>query len=159
MDIEFDISELKDYQRDLVEVAREVDNGKYVKQFLRNTGDKAKRRVIKHARANVVYDPKNNWTVGDKTYEPTGNLFEGQRRGRVYFHRPTNAFAVRVFGGAPGYHTNLLEYGHEIILPNGQHYGRFEGYGFHSSGIEEYEPLFLKDVDKHVVDKIIKRLT
>lgn len=156
--VELDLSELEDYQTVMMETAREMENGKYAKQFLRNTGNKAKRRVVAQAKANVKYDPKNNWTVNGKTYSPTGNFFAGQRRGKVYWYSPNNAFAVRVFGGAPAYHSNWLEYGHEIILPNGNHHGRFEGYGYFEAGMNQYEPEFYKDIDKHIVDKIYNRL-
>lgn len=159
MSLKIDLSELEDYERQMLKVAQEVENGKYAKTFLRNTGNKAKRRVRAQAVANVKYDTKNNWTVGGKTYSPTGNLFKGQRRGKVYYYAPEESFAVRVFGGAPAHHSNWLEYGHQIVLPNGQSLGRFEGYGFFSKGMAEYEPEFYKDVDKHVVDKLLKDLT
>lgn len=157
--LDLDLSQLEDYERDLLQVSQEVYNGKYAKAFLRNTGNKAKRRVRAQAVANVKYDAKNNWTVNGKTYSPTGNLFKGQKRGRVYKYTPKNSFAVRVFGGAPAYHSNWMESGHEIILPNGQPHGRFEGYGYFSKGMKDYEPEFYKDVEYHVVDKILKKMS
>lgn len=153
--VEFDISELDKYQKNMLEMAQQIQNGKYTKQMLRNTGNKLKRRVVSRAKARVVYDEKNNWTVNGKTYKPTGNLFKGLKRGRVYFYKPTEAFAVRVYGGKPAFHANLLNTGHEIVLPNGTRMPqRFKGYNYFDEAVAKYEPEFYKDVDKFI-DKMI----
>lgn len=140
-----DFSELTDFQEDMIKTANIVKNGKYTKQFLRGTGSKGMRRVRSTAKSRIK-----------KQY--TGNLLKGIKRGKVYKHGPTDAFAVRVYGGKPAYHTNLLEYGHHIILPNGSYWGYFTGYNFFRDGMQEYAPIFYEDVDNFVDDLIYKHL-
>ena len=154
--VQFDIQELDQYQKQLLKMAEEVEKGKYTKQMLRNTGDKLKRRVVSNAKAKVVYDPKNNWTVKGKTYSPTGNLFKGLKRGKVYFYKPNDSYAVRVFGGKPAYHANLLNTGHEIILPNGTRLPqRFKGYGYFDDAVANFEKEYFQDID-NFIDKMIR---
>lgn len=141
-----DITELTDFENDMLELATVVKNGKYTKQFLRNTGSKGMRRVRNTAKQRIQR-------------EYTGNLMKGFKRGRVYFHNPTKAFAVRVYAGSPAFHANLLEYGHRIVLPGGIEAGYFHGYNFFRDGMKEYSPVFYDDVsnfvEKLVVDHLI----
>lgn len=137
-----DMRELTDFQQDMMELSNSVKNGRYTKQFLRSTGSKGMRRVRATAKSRIK-----------KQY--TGNLIKGFKRGRVYFHKATDAYAVRVYAGKPGYHANLLEYGHRIFLPpNMTEWGYFKGYNFFRDGMEKYAPVFYEDVDKFV-DKLL----
>lgn len=132
-----DITELTNFENDMIDLASDIQNGKYTKQFLRNTGSKGMRRVRRTAKSRIKR-------------EHTGNLMKGFKRGKVYFHKGTDAFAVRVYAGSPAFHANLLEYGHHIFLPNGAYWGYFKGYNFFSDGMNEYAPTFYEDASNFV---------
>lgn len=136
-----DFSELTDFQIRMMNLATEYKNGKHAKEFLRRTGNRAKTQVRKVARESVK-----------KQY--TGNLLAGIKRGKAYFYAPTNSFSVRVYGGSPAYHTNLVNYGHHIILPSGAYWGYFEGYNYFERGLKNYESIFYEDVE-NFVEKLI----
>lgn len=141
-----DMSELTDFQQDMLTLSDSVKNGRYTKQFLRRTGSKGMRRVRSTAKSRIKK-------------EHTGNLMKGFKRGRVYFHSPSDAYAVRVYAGSPAFHANLLEYGHHIYLPPHKTYwGYFKGYNFFRDGMKIYEPVFYNDVGDFVEELIYKHL-
>ena len=131
--MKFDFKELTDFEEELLSLAQEFKNGKEAKKFLRNSGNKLKRRTVKHAKSSVK--------------KKTGNLFKGIKRGKVYKYAPTGAFAVRVYAGKPAYHAHLVDRGHRLVR-NGKEIGFVRGKHFFEKGAKEYESEFPKDVDK-----------
>lgn len=137
----FDFSELDEFEQDLLDLAGTVKNGKEAKRFLRNTGNKLKRRTIKLAKQRVN--------------EKSGNLLKGIKRGKPYKWRGDGgeSWAVRVYGGKPAYHAHLLEYGHRIVK-NGKEYGFAKGYHFFEDAAKNFE----RDEWEDEVEKFIDQL-
>ena len=141
MDADFDFSELTEFERELLSLAQGFEKGKEAKRFLRNSGNKLKRRTLKHAKASVK--------------KKSGNLFKGIKRGKVYHYPPTGALAVRVYAGKPAYHAHLVDKGHRIVV-DGKEVGFVKGKHFFEAGAKEYEPQYYEDVEKFLDDMLDK---
>lgn len=132
MVVDFDFSELTEFEKDLLNLAQKIDKGKEAKKFLRKTGNELKRRTMKHAKAKVK--------------KKSGNLLKGIRRGKVYRYGPTGAWSVRVYAGKPAYHAHLIEYGHRMVTKNGNEVGFVKGKHIFESAAKEYEAKFYDEV-------------
>lgn len=132
----FDFSELSELEEDLLNLAGEVENGKQAKRFLRNKGNKLKRRTLKVAKAKVK--------------KKSGNLFKGIKRGKPYKYYVDGSWAVRVYAGSPANHAHLLNDGHRIVDKNGKEHGFKEGYHFFEEAAEKYEEEYYDDVQDFI---------
>lgn len=144
MGANFDFSELTKFEEDLLSLAQEVEDGKQAKRFLRNSGNKLKRRTIKVAKSRVN--------------KKTGNLFKGIKRGKPYKYAPENSMAVRVYAGSPAFHAHLLNYGHRIVDKNGKEHGFAKGYHFFEGGAEMYESEYYDDTQKFIDELLDKHM-
>jgi len=121
-----DFSELTKFEEDLLSLAQELENGKQAKRFLRNSGNKLKRRTVKVAKTRVN--------------KKTGNLFKGIKRGKPYKYYLDGSMAVRVYAGSPAFHAHLLDRGHRIVSPTtGKELGFAKGHHFFEGGADMYE--------------------
>lgn len=95
--IEFDFHELTDFDKKILERARQTVP-KECKNFMGRTGNAFRRKVRAEYRNTVK--------------KKTGNLLKGIGRGKPYIWSG-NEFQVRVYNKAP--HAHLIEYGHKMI--------------------------------------------
>lgn len=137
--MKIDLRELTKFEEDLLNTAHDLDKGKHTKKFLRSTGNKLKRRTLKHAKASVK--------------PVTGNLFKGIKRGRPYKYRGDGAWSVRVYAGKPAYHAHLVDRGHRLVI-KGKEIKFIKGKHFFESGAKEYEPQFYDDT-QNFIDKML----
>jgi len=142
MDVEFDFSELTDFEEELLSLAQEFKNGKEAKKFLKKSGTKLKNKTLKLAKARVN--------------KKSGNLFKGIARGKPYKYPVDGSFAVRVYAGAPAYHAHLLEYGHRMVTKDGKEVGFVKGKHFFEDAAKEYESEYYNDVDDWLDDMLDK---
>lgn len=134
----FDFKELTEFEEDLLDLAKEVDNGKHAKRFLRNAGNKLKRRTVNAAKA--------------KTNKKTGNLLKGIKRGKPYRYYVDGSMAVRVYAGTPAYHAHLIDKG-RIVTKEGSEYFK-PGVHFFEAGAKKYEEQYYKDT-QDFIDKML----
>lgn len=140
----WDFSELTDFEEDLLNLAKDLDNGKHAKKFLRSSGTKLKNRTIKTAKARVN---KN-----------TGNLFKGIARGKPYKYYLDGSMAVRVYPSRPANHAHLLNDGHRIVDKNGKEHGFAKGHHFFEGGLDDYEEEYYKDTQDFLDDLLDNHL-
>lgn len=139
----FDLSELNEFEEDLLNLAGEVENGKQAKRFLRNSGNKLKRRTLKVAKARVK--------------KKSGNLFKGIKRGKPYKYYVDGSWAVRVYGASP--HTHLLNNGHRVVAPyTKEEKGFAKGYHFFEDAAKDYEKKFYEDVQDFIDEMLDSHL-
>lgn len=139
----FDIKELTDFENELLDLAKDLDNGKHAKRFLRSAGSKLRRRTVNVARA--------------RTNKRTGNLLKGIKRGKPYKYYLDGSMAVRVYGSSP--HTHLLNNGHRIVAPyTGEEKGFAKGHYFFEGGLKQYEDQYYKDIQSFIDDMIDNHL-
>lgn len=134
----FDFSELTDFGEDLLSLAKELDNGKHAKKFLRSSGTKLKNRTVKVAKQRVN--------------KKTGNLFKGIKRGKPYKYYADGSMAVRVYAGKPANHAHLLNNGYRIVDKNGKEHGFAPGHHFFEGGADMYEEQYYKDTEDFIDD-------
>lgn len=142
MSVEFDFSELSEFEEELLSLAQEFKNGREAKKFLRKSGTKLKNKTLKLAKARVK--------------KQTGNLFEGIARGKPYKYRVDGNFAIRVYAKAPAYHAHLLEYGHRMVTKDGKEVGFVKGKHFFEDAAEEYKPEYYNEVEDWIDDMLDK---
>lgn len=140
----FDFSELTDFEEELLDLAKEFENGKEAKKFLRKSGTKLKNRTIKVAKARVK--------------KKTGNLFKGITRGKPYKYHVDDSMAVRVYPARPANHAHLLNDGHRIVDKNGKEHGFAKGYHFFEGGADMYEEEYYKDTEDFIDDLLENHL-
>lgn len=134
--VKFDFKELTQFEEELLDLAKELDNGKEAKKFLRRTGNKLKRRTVNVAKA--------------KTNKRTGNLLKGIKRGKPYRYYLTGDMAVRVYAGSPAFHAHLINNGHRIVDKNGIEHGFKPGVHFFEGGLKVYEGQYYEDVQNFI---------
>ncbi|OLS02423.1 HK97 gp10 family phage protein [Tissierella creatinophila] len=140
----FDFSELTKFEEDLLELAKDLDKGKHAKKFLRNSGNKLKRRTVNAAKS--------------KTNKRTGNLIKGIKRGKPYKYYVDGSMAVRVYPGSPAFHAHLIDRGHRIVDKNGKEHGFKPGVHFFEAGAKEYEGQYYEDTQKFIDDLLDNHL-
>lgn len=142
MSVEFDFSELSEFEEELLSLAQEFKNGREAKKFLRKSGTKLKNKTLKLAKARVK--------------KKTGNLFKGIARGKPYKYEVDGSYAVRVYAGKPAYHAHLLEYGHRMVTKDGKEVGFVKGKHFFEDAAEEYKPEYYNEVEDWIDDMLDK---
>lgn len=140
----FDFSELTNFEEDLLDLAKDLDKGKHAKKFLRNSGNKLKRRTVNIAKSKVN--------------KKTGNLIKGIKRGKPYKYYVDGSMAVRVYAGSPAFHAHLLNNGHRIVDKNGKEHGFAKGHHFFEGGATVYEKEYHEDTQKFIDDLLDNHL-
>lgn len=140
----FDFKELTDFEEELLDLAKDLDNGKHAKRFLRSSGTKLKNRTVKVAKSRVK--------------KKTGNLFKGIARGKPYKYYLDGSMAVRVYPKNPANHAHLLNDGHRIVDKNGKEHGFAKGYHFFEGGADEYENEYYEDTQNFIDDLLDNHL-
>ncbi|MEC1757381.1 hypothetical protein [Schinkia azotoformans] len=130
----FDIRELDEFTRDLLNMAHDLDNGKHSKKFLRKEGTKLRKETLKSAKSKVK--------------KQSGNLFKGIKRGKVYKY--DGDLAIRTYGS--GNHTHLLNSGHVIKGKNGKEHGFKEGEHFFEEAERNFRDEYYNDVEDWIDD-------
>ncbi|WIF95125.1 HK97 gp10 family phage protein [Caminicella sporogenes] len=131
----FDFRELNKFEKDLLEAAQNIKNGKYVKKFLRKEGTKLNKENKKQAKAS-------------KINKKTGNFMKGFKRGKPYKYRGTGDFAIRAYNNAP--HAHLLNNGHRIVDKNNNERGFKKGEYFMEKAEKEFKGEFYDDCRKFI---------
>lgn len=140
----FDFREFTEFEEELLDLAKELNNGKEAKKFLRKTGTKLKNRTVKVAKSKIN--------------KKTGNLFKGIARGKPYKYYVDGSLAVRVYPKNPANHAHLLNNGHRIVDKNGKEHGFAKGYHFFEDGADMYEEEYYKDTEDFLDDLLDNHL-
>ena len=139
MSVGFDVSELDDFTRDLLSLAKDKLPNES-KKFIRTEQGKFRTRVRQKARASVK--------------KKTGNLFGSIDRSQVRVSQ--TGVSGSVYIGAP--HAHLIEDGHRIVghEPNKKDTGKkTKAYKIMENAKEEFNPVFVEDCEQFV-DKMLK---
>lgn len=140
MSAEFDVTELDDFTRDMLSLARQKIPSETLK-FMRAEQGKLRTRTRQKARSKVK--------------RKTGNLFKNIDRSKAYNNDDGDTIG-KVYirggkGGAP--HAHLIENGHRIVghRPDKKDTGkRTTAYKIMEEARNEFEPVFTKDCDEFV---------
>lgn len=103
----FDLSELSDFSRHLLDLAQDRFPAE-TKQFLRKQGSELNKQTKTLAKERVGKKGKGS---GDKPADK--RYLAGFKRGKAYKHEASNSFAIRVYNTRP--HAHLIEYGHVML--------------------------------------------
>lgn len=125
-------------QKDLIDLANSLTNGKESKEFLKKAGNKLKNKTLSVAKSRVK--------------EHTGNYIKSIKRGKVYEFE--GDLAVRTYSTAP--HAHLIEYGHIIKSKDGKEHGFKRGYGIFKTAEKDFEEEFYDDSEKFIDDILMK---
>ena len=134
----FDLHELDEFTRDLLNLAINFKNGKEAKKFLRREGTKLNRENKKQAKASGI---------GKKT----GNFMKGFKRGKVYKYLGKD-LCIRAYNGSP--HAHLLNNGHRIVDKNGNEHGFKEGEHFMEKAQDNFKDEFYEDIENFIDDML-----
>lgn len=129
-------NDFDDFEKDLLNLASNLDNGKEVKKYLRKEGSKLSRRQKSQIKKSVK--------------KKTGNLLKGAKRGKVYKYE--DEWTVRAYNSSP--HAHLIDKGHRIVDKNGVEKGFKTGVNF----LEKAEKDFADDYHTDTQDFIDKML-
>ena len=133
----FDIREFTEFERNLLRIANET-MPKESKKFLRNEGNKLKKKTLSKAKQKV----KKN----------TGYYFKSIKRGKVY--KFNGDLSVRTFSSAP--HAHLIEYGHRIVNKDGQEKGFKKGEHIFEDAKKEFQDEYFSDAQKFI-DEVLEK--
>lgn len=139
MSVGFDVSELDDFTRDLLSLAKDKLPNES-KKFIRTEQGKFRTRVRQKARASVK--------------KKTGNLFGSIDRSQVRARQ--TGVSGSVYIGAS--HAHLIEDGHRIVghEPNKKDTEKkTKAYKIMENAKEEFNPVFVEDCEQFV-DKMLK---
>lgn len=129
---------LDELSKQILKLAKAMENGKEAKKFLREAGNKLKEKTIS--------------TAESKVKQKTGNYIRSIKRGKVYdFH---GNLSVRTYSTAS--HAHLIEHGHIIKSRDGQEKGFQKGYHVFEEAAKSYEDEFTEDTEKFIADLITK---
>jgi hypothetical protein len=133
-----DFSELNKFEKDLLAAAKDIENGKHAKQFLRKQGTKLNKENKKQA---------ESMNIGKKT----GNFMKGFKRGKVYKYQGKD-LSIRAYNSAP--HAHLLDFGHRIVDKNKKEHGFKKGYHFMDKAQKAFEEGHYKDIQGFIDDML-----
>ena len=139
MSVGFDVSELDDFTRDLLSLAKDKLPNES-KKFIRTEQGKFRTRVRRKTRESVKMK--------------TGTLYDSIDRSQVIVKQ--NGVYGNVHIGAP--HAHLIEDGHRIVghEPNKKDTGKkTKSYKIMENAKEEFNPIFVEDCEQFV-DKMLK---
>jgi hypothetical protein len=137
---DFDISELDEFTKELLELAEEKMPNE-TKKFLQAEGNKLKRLTAKKAKQLVK--------------KKSGNYLKGIRRGKVYKYQGDQT-SIRVYNNAP--HAHLIEHGHRQVTEDGKEVGFVKGYRVFEKAAKEFEQEYISDCEQFVDDLLEKGL-
>jgi hypothetical protein len=139
MSVEFDTTELDQFTKDLLDLAR-VKLPQESKKFVRKEQGKLRTRTRQKARSKV--------------HKKTGNLFKNIDRSKVYDNGDDIVGKVYIRGGKGGApHAHLIEDGHRIVghLPGKKDTGKeAPAFKIMEEARNEFEPVFAKDCEEFV---------
>jgi hypothetical protein len=139
----FDISELTNFEKNLLKLAHEK-MPKESKRFLKDEGKKLRKLTLSIAKKRVK--------------KGKGNLFKGIKSGKVYTFKGNGGLSIRVYGGKPAYHIHLLEYGHKLVSKDGKELGFVKGQHFFEEAANKFPETHYKDVQKFLDETLDKGL-
>ena len=125
-------------QRDLIEMAKEINGGKSAKKFLKKAGKQLKEETIKIANSRV------------KKY--TGTYIKSIKSGKV-FKTEEGDIVTRAYSYSP--HAHLIEHGHTIKTKTGEEIGFKKGYHVFSQAAKNYEKQYTKEIE-NFLDELIE---
>lgn len=125
-------------QKELLKMAKELENGKEAKKFLRSAGNKLQKKTVAKAES--------------KTKKKTGYYIKSIKRGKVYEF--DGALSIRTYSTAS--HAHLIESGHIIKGKDGKEKGFKKGYHIFEETAKEFEEEFEESVEKFIDDLIAK---
>lgn len=134
----FDIHELNDFTKDLMELANNK-MPKDSKKFLNKEGT-GLRKVTKSV-------------AQQKVKKKTGNYIKGIKKGKVYKYAGNGALSIRVYAGSP--HAHLIELGHRQIV-NGKEVGFVEGKHVYETAYKQFQNKYFNDCEDFV-DEMLKK--
>lgn len=137
----FDVSELTDFGREIVEVAVN-DMPKIAKSFMKGEARHLKNKAAKKAKSEV----------GTKT----GNYVKGFKVGKKVYGYADAKYNVIVRNTAP--HAHLIEEGHDIVTKSGQKVGYAPGKHILENTAVEFESQFAKDIENKLAKKVIEEM-
>lgn len=141
----FDTRELTKFQRELIDIAQKK-MPKESKTFLRTQGKKLRKETLAAAKSSGIK-------------KKTGNLYKGIKTGKVYTFKSNGGLSIRVYGGNPGYHIHLLEYGHRQVTKDGKEVGFVKGKKFFEKAAKQFESVHYDDVQKFLDAALEKGLS
>ena len=133
------MNQFDEFERDLLRVATEYQNGKFVKIFLK-----------KQARGLNGVQRKETKTLVNKK---TGNLQKGFKAGKVYKYR-NKELSVRAYNKSP--HAHLINDGHRIIDRNGTEHGFKQGVKFMEKAEQIFENKNFEETQQFIDDMLNK---
>lgn len=129
-------NDFDDFEKDLLDLASNLDNGKEVKKYLRKEGSKLSRRQKSQIKKLVK--------------KKTGNLLKGAKRGKVYKNK--GKWTVRAYNSSP--HGHLIDKGHRIVDKNGVEKGFKTGVNFLEKAEKDFEDDYHADT-QNFIDKML----
>lgn len=133
----FDISQLTDFEQELISLANDT-MPRESKKFLRAEGGKLRKGTLAKAKGKVKKD--------------TGNYFKSIKKGKVYDY--DGALSIRCYSSAP--HAHLIEKGHVIKDKNGNEHGYKDGYYVFEEAEEEFQPTYFNDCEDFI-DQVLEK--
>ncbi|MGL5655904.1 MAG: HK97 gp10 family phage protein [Fusobacteriaceae bacterium] len=125
-------------EKDLINLANSINNGKDSKSFLNKAGNKLKNKTVSVAKSRVKKD--------------TGNYIKSIKKGKVYDFG--GSLSVRTFSTAS--HAHLIEYGHIIKSKDGKEHGFKRGYDVFGTAERDFEEEFYDDTEKFIDEVLMK---
>lgn len=138
----FDVSELSNFEKKLLNMAADFEKGKHAKKFLRTEGTKLRKQTSAKAKGKVKKD--------------TGDYFKSIKRGRVYLYQGNRAWSIRVYSGAP--HAHLIEKGHRQVTKDGKEVGFVQGKHVFEDSEKQFTNEYFNDVQNFLDDLLDKGL-
>lgn len=129
-------NDFDDFEKDLLDLASNLDNGKEVKKHLRKEGSKLSRRQKSQIKKLVK--------------KKTGNLLKGAKRGKVYKNK--GEWTVRAYNSSP--HGHLIDKGHRIVDKNGVEKGFKTGVNFLEKAEKDFADDYHADT-QNFIDKML----
>lgn len=138
----FDITDLTNFEKKLLNMAVGFEKGKYAKTFLRTEGTKLRRKTLSSAKSKVKKD--------------TGNYFKSIKKGKVYLYKGNGTWAIRVYSSAP--HAHLIEKGHRQVTKDGKEIGYVQGKRVFEDSEKQFTEEYFSDVQNFLDDVLEKGL-
>lgn len=144
MSVELDVTELDDFTKDLLSLARQKMPQEALK-FMRTEQGKLRTRTRQKARSKV--------------HKKTGNLFKNIDRSKAYNNDGETLGKVYIRGGKGGApHAHLIEDGHRIVghAPEKKDNGKkSKEFKIMEEASNEFAPVFTQDCEEFV-DRMLK---
>ena len=135
----FDITELTNFEKNLVKLAHET-MPKETKKFLREAGTKLRKKTLSKAKQKVKKD--------------TGYYFKSIKRGKVYIYKVNGALSIRVYSSAP--HAHLIEDGHRQVTKDGREVGFVQGKHIFEDSEKQFAGEYYNDIQK-LIDNVLDK--